>query len=340
MPKKNSNAKTSSNIGADISADQYIGHDKCWGLFEKALHSGKLHHGWILAGPRAIGKAHFAARMAENILDPQNIYSALLRAGTHPDLHILTRPLKELPKEGEAPEKDAELKRNISVDQIRKLQMVLNVKPSMSDKRVIIIDAADDMERGAANALLKSLEEPPQGTIFILISHSSEKLLPTIKSRCQIMRFDPLNDEMMQSALDIHVPNLSMNEKMALIRAGQGSPGQSLAYMGLDLADIEAALDLIRKQGDADNIIRAKLVKLLSLKAAQAKYEAFLRRVPSYIAQYAQEAKLSDIPHISDAYDKSLSLASRAIGLTLDKPSVVFEMVSLLSTLQTHKPKR
>lgn len=315
-----------------------IGHDKCWSMAVNALNSGKLHHGWILAGPRGIGKASFAHRMAIAILDPDNIHASILRAGTHPDLHVITRPLKELPKEGESPAKDAELKRSINVDQIRKLQSVLNVKASMSEKRVIIIDAADDMERGAANALLKSLEEPPRGTIFLLVSHASDKLLPTIKSRCQIMRFDPLPEDMMYAALNIHIPNSSAEEKAALVRAGSGSPGQSLAYMGLDLADIEAALDSIRLNGDPNNVIRTKLVKLLTLKAAQPKFEAFLRRVPTYIAVHARNADHANIPRITDAYDQSLALASRAIGLTLDKPSVVFEMVSLLSTLQTHKP--
>lgn len=325
--------------GMAVSAHSFIGHDKCWSMFQNALNGGKFHHGWILAGLRGIGKASFAKRMAIAILDPDNIHASILSAGTHPDLHIITRPLKILPKEGEAPEKDAELKRNISVDQIRKLQSVLNMKASMSEKRVIIIDAADDMERGAANALLKNLEEPPRGTIFLLISHASDKLLPTIKSRCQIMRFDPLSDDKMYEALNILIPNSDADEKAALVRAGHGSPGQSLAYMGLDLADIESAMDMIREHGDPHNVVRTKLVKMLTLKAAQAKYEAFLRRVPSYIAAHAHLADHTNIPQITNAYEKSMALASRAIGVTLDKPAVIFEMVSLLSMLQTHKPK-
>jgi len=317
--------------------NQYIGHEKCWDMFQSAWHSGKFHHGWILAGPRGIGKAAFAKRMAQSILDADGRHIALFKASTYPDLHIVSRPPKEDPKPGEGIDPKAELKRSINVDQIRKLQSILTTKASMSDKRVIIIDAADDMERSGANALLKSLEEPPQGTIFFLISHASEKLLPTIKSRCQIMRFEPLNGDMMAEALDTHIPDINEQEKAALIRAGNGSPGQALAYMGLDLAEIETAMDNIRLNGDANNNIRNMLVKALTLKAAQAKYEAFLRRVPSYIATHVQYVESANIEDVVDAYNDANALSTRAITLSLDKPSVVFEMVNLLSRLQTNK---
>lgn len=324
----------------DDTDNHYVGHDKCWELFKSALNRGKLHHGWLLAGARGVGKAGFAKRMAYAILDPSGLSKNLIDAGTHPDFHIVSRPPKELPKEGEGIDPNAELKRSINIDQIRKLQTVLNVKPSMSDKRVIIIDAADDMERAAANALLKSLEEPPQGTIFLLISHASEKLLPTIKSRCQTMRFDPLSDDQMISALNMHLDGISDDERAALVRAGNGSPGRALAFIGLDLAEIDAIMDNIRTKGDPNNILRTKLVKLLTLKAAQAKYEAFLRRAPSYIAAHASLLPMERLSDASDAYAKATSLASKAIGLSLDKPAVVFEMVSLLSVLQTNKPSR
>lgn len=325
---------------SEIDTIHYIGHDKCWDIFESALKRGKMHHGWILAGARGMGKARFAKRMAYSIIDPSGLRKNLIDAGTHPDFHIISRPPKELPKEGEGVDPNAELKRSINIEQIRKLQSVLNVKPSMSGKRVIIIDSADDMERAAANALLKSLEEPPQGTIFLLISHASEKLLPTIKSRCQTMRFDPLSEDQMQAALNMQLDGISDTERTALVRAGNGSPGRALAFKGLDLAEIDTIMDSIKNKGDPNNALRTKLVKLLTLKAAQAKYEAFLRLAPSYIAAHAYQLPIEKLSDVSDAYAKATSLASKAIGLSLDKPAVVFEMVSLLSVLQTNKPSR
>lgn len=316
-----------------------VGHDKWWSKFNKAYQSGKMHHGWIFAGPRGIGKASFAKQIARVILDEQGQYNALFDAGSFPDLYIITRPPKEEPKEGEGIAANAELKRSINIDQIRKLQSKLTTRASVADKRVIIIDAADDMERGGANALLKSLEEPPRGTIFILISHAIDRLLPTIKSRCQLMRFDPLSDQDMMKVLSTH-DDIAETERSALIKAASGSPGQALAFKGLDLAEIEAAMDHVRQSGDASNEIRTRLIKLLSLKAAQKKYEAFLRRVPSYIAANAENVNVSQIDSVCAAYDKSNILAARAMNLSLDKPAVIFEMVRLLSTLQTHKPNR
>ncbi|MGK3913778.1 DNA polymerase III subunit delta, partial [Enterococcus faecium] len=88
----------------------------------------------------------------------------------------------------------------------------------------ILIDAVDDLERpGASNALLKSLEEPPAGTLFLLISHAPGRLLPTIRSRCRRLRFDPLDDAAMRDVLREHLPQVSDAEIAALIAAGGGS---------------------------------------------------------------------------------------------------------------------
>jgi DNA polymerase-3 subunit delta' len=178
-----------------------IGHDANMARFQTAQASGKLHHGWILAGPRGLGKSHFARDAARFLIDPENTFSNLIDHNTHPDIITIARLPKEPLKEGEELSANTELKRNIGVDQIRELQSRLTTRPGLSDKRAIIIDAADDMERSTANALLKSLEEPPVGTYFLLVCHASDKLLPTIRSRCQIMRFEPLNDQEMARAM-------------------------------------------------------------------------------------------------------------------------------------------
>jgi DNA polymerase III subunit delta' len=316
---------------------QWIGHDANWAQFSAGLASGKLHHGWILAGPRGIGKAGFAARAAAALVDPDGQNTRLTQQRSHPDIIRLQRLPKEPPKEGEAPDPDAELKRSISIDQVRELQKALTTRPSMGPKRAVIIDAADDLERGGANALLKSLEEPPIGTFFLLISHASDRLLPTIRSRCQILRFEPLDDAQMQSALSSAALDLQPSERDFLIRAGAGSPGQSLDFAGLNMAEIESAMDNIINDGDPGNKLRHQLAEALALKAAQPRYEAFLRRVPARIASYARlQAATNTLPAI-EAFHAAEQLAARAIGLTLDKQAVVFQMGSLLASLQNPK---
>lgn len=309
-----------------------IGHEGNWALFSAALESGRLHHGWILAGSRGLGKAHFAHRAAAAIVDPGGIYGAMIAGGTFPDILTIERQSKD--DDGDS---DATLKRSISMDQIRELQSVLTLRPAISDRRVVIIDAADDLERNGANALLKSLEEPPAGTIFLLVSHASDRLLPTIRSRCRMLRFDPLNDAQMERAIREVAPDTSTTDMAALVRAGGGAPGQALAYLGLNLGELEDIMSKIIDSGDPSNLLRSEMAEKLNLKAAQPRYEAFLRRAPALIAEKARTRDPSGALPAIEAWQAASALAQRAVVLSLDKQAVVSQMGALLASLRTHK---
>lgn len=314
-----------------------VGHDRQIAQFQGALNSGKLHHGWIFTGPRGVGKALFASKAAAWVVDPENRHQHLITQGNYPDILVVERLPKEPPKEGDPPDRDAERKRSISVDQIRELQQKLNMRPSMGERRIIIIDAADDLERSSANALLKSLEEPPPGTFFFLISHASERLLPTIRSRCQILRFDPLNDAELRRALVQNDQSISVSEIDAVIGVSNGSPGQAEQFLGLDIANLEKQMDALIGTGDPSNAIRHQLVEELSLKSAQQRYEAFMRRVPRRIATHARALSAQTASPAIEAYQAAETLGIRALALSLDKQACVFEMGSLLASLQAHK---
>ncbi len=316
-----------------------IGNDHNMRIFSAAMDSGKLHHAWILAGLRGLGKSSFAFAAARKLIDPDGKFGSLMERGSHPDLLVIKRLPKEPPKEGEEVDPAAELKRSIGVDQIRALQARLTTRPGLSDKRAIIIDCADDFERSAANALLKSLEEPPVGTYFFLVSHSSDRLLPTIRSRCQMLRFEPLNCAEMNMALLQIAPELGESERAGLVAAGNGSPGQAIEFLGLDLDQLETDMNDIIATGDPSNVLRSKLAGQLSLKNAQPRYEAFLRRTPQKIAACARLCDALSVAPVILAWETANTLASRAIGVTLDKQSVVLQMGSLLASLQTHKQR-
>lgn len=316
--------------------NDYVGHDKAWRQFATACDSGKIHHGWILAGPRGIGKSAFALRAAAMLVDPENTYASMIARGSHPDILSVKRLPKEPLKENEDIDDVTEFKRSITVDQIRGLQQSLTTRPGLSNRRAIIIDAADDLERGGANALLKSLEEPPVGTYFFLISHASDRLLPTIRSRCQILRFDALSDADMTDVLYRAAPEVGPDELQALIRLGNGTPGQALDFLGLDLKEIEDAMISILRTGDRDNALRNGLADKLALKAAQPRYEAFLRRAPSLIAEHTRKLDATQANNGVTAWEAASGLAARAIALSLDKQSVVFQMGSLLASIQAH----
>ena len=316
--------------------NDYVGHDKAWRQFATACDSDKIHHGWILSGPRGIGKSAFALRAAAMLVDPENAYWSMIARGSHPDILSVKRLPKEPLKEDEDIDDVTEFKRSITVDQIRGLQQSLTTRPGLSNRRAIIIDAADDLERGGANALLKSLEEPPVGTFFFLVSHASDRLLPTIRSRCQILRFEALSDADMTNVLHRAVPEVGADELQALIRLGNGTPGQALDFLGLDLKEIEDAMMSILRTGDRDNALRSGLADRLALKAAQPRYEAFLRRAPSLIAEYTRKLDATQASNGVAAWEAASGLAARAIALSLDKQSVVFQMGSLLASIQAH----
>ena len=314
-----------------------LGHDAPWRQFASALDSGKLHHGWILAGRRGVGKAGFALRAAAALVDPQGQYSNLIERGTHPDILIIKRLPKEASKDDEEVDASAELKRSITIDQIRRLQLSLTTRPGLSNRRAIIIDAADDLERGGANALLKSLEEPPIGTYFLLVSHASDRLLPTIRSRCQMLRFEPLNDRDMTDALRASAPDATTDDIATLVRIGNGAPGQAIDFFGLDLGKLEDAMTSIIQTGDRSNALRSALAEQLVLKAAQPRYEAFLRRAPALMADIARQCEAPEALAATEAWRTASALAGRAIALSLDKQSVVLQIGSLLASLQPHK---
>ncbi len=319
-----------------------IGNDAAHAAFAAAMTSGSLHHAWLFAGPEGIGKASFARAAALRLLaegggavlppgfevPDDNVQRKLIAAGSHPDYRELTRQPKEGDKTG------LDLARSIPIAQVRGLGPMFATRPSMSDRRVVIIDAVDDLERpGASNALLKNLEEPPQGTIFLLVSHAPGRLLPTIRSRCRQLRFDPLGDDAMTSVLRERLPSGDSAEIAALIRVAHGSPGRALGFAGLDLAALDAALSAIAQSGDLDNRRRVKLARSLALKAAQPRYEAFLERAPAFIAAAAPRLQGERLRTALDGYDAARTLAATARALTLDAQATVYEMAGIVARL-------
>lgn len=315
------------------------GHDAAVAAFRAGMDSGRLHHAWLLAGPRGIGKALFADKAALRVLAeaagpapgppgldvPDEHPSArLAAAGSHPDLMRLER----LAKDG-----GTELARSINVDQVRGLQRLFVTTASMSPWRAVVIDAIDDLEPGGANALLKNLEEPPANTVFLLVSHAPERLLPTIRSRCRLLRFSPLGDDVMASALEAAVPDAGPEEIAALARIGEGAPGRALAWRGLQVEALDREMDALVREGDPLNARRAALAQSLSLKSAQGRYEAFLARAPARIAAEARARRGPALAQALALWERASGLAGSAQRLSLDPQSTAFELAGMLAAL-------
>jgi len=316
-----------------------FGQDAAIAAFRAGMAQGRLHHAWLLAGPKGIGKALFADKAALRVLAdaagpaaglagldvPDDHPTArLVAAGSHPDLMRLER----LARDG-----GAELARSINVDQVRGLQRLFATTPSMSPWRAVVIDAIDDLEPGGANALLKNLEEPPADTVFLLVSHAPDRLLPTIRSRCRLLRFAPLGDDVMASALAAALPDAGAEEIAALVRIGEGAPGRAVAWRGLEVESLDRAIDALVGEGDAANARRAALAQSLALKSAQPRYEAFLARAPARIAAEARSRRGPALAEALGLWERASALAGSAQRLSLDPQSTVFELAGMLAAL-------
>jgi len=313
------------------------GHDHGIERFLGAWRSGAMHHAWLLTGPRGLGKASFARAAALRLLaeaagpapDGEGIDTSethptahLINAGSHPDFRLLERIEN---KTGTA------LQRNISVDQVRELGDLFSVTPAMSDWRVVVIDAADDLEASGANALLKMLEEPPAKCIFLLVSHVPGRLLPTIRSRCTRLEFLALGDDVMASVLAEQGIEPAKIEE--LVRRAGGSPGKALSHAALDLAPLHDQALAIMRSGDPVNERRSKLAQALALKAAGERYAAFLQIVPTMIAD---EARTLDGParlRALDAYKRARETCLLAPRLSFDAGATVFQLGTILASV-------
>jgi DNA polymerase-3 subunit delta' len=248
----------------------------------------------------------------------------LLAAGSHPDYAHLER----LPKES-----GTELARSITIAQVRGLQRLFTTTSTYSPWRTVVIDAADDLEPGGANALLKSLEEPPPSTVFMLVSHAPERLLPTIRSRCRVLRLSPLSSGHIEAALRGAIPDAAPKELEALASVSGGAPGRAVAMRGLDVDGLDKAMRTIVATGDPANQHRSTLSQTLAGKGAQLRYEAFLARAPAFIATAARERRGSALADAIRLWEQASELATVAVRQSLDQQATVFEMGTLLAAL-------
>lgn len=313
------------------------GQDKAVEQFRAAWDSRALHHAWLLAGPRGVGKAHFAGDAAVRLLSEaagppvdlpaietpeEHPIAKLIAAGSHPDLRWLERLENE---------KTGNLARNITVAQVRELGEFLALTPALSSWRVVVIDSVDDLEKSAANALLKMLEEPPPNTVFLLVSHAPGRLLPTIRSRCRRLEFHALSDDAMASVLEVQLPEINGAERQRLIPLAGGSVGRALAFASLELASLETDALAILREGDPDNNRRSNLAGQLARKTAADRYSAFLEMLPSLIAREARGLAPPQRERAIDAYEKVRELTAIAPRLSLDPAATVFQLGGILA---------
>lgn len=282
--------------------------------FLEAYASGRLHHGWLLTGPRGVGKATLAWSIARFLLaapptdddglfgappptttlaiDPDHPVARRMSAGAEPGLKSITRTENE---------KTGRLRDVITVDDIRALSNFFQLSSADGGRRVVIVDTADEMNAQAANALLKMLEEPPERATLLLISHRPSALLPTIRSRCRVLRLHPLGPDDLARALSQAGTDRSQNGP-ALSELAGGSVGAALRLCNLDgLQTYGELLAVLRSLPQFDREKAVKLAESSAARGAEAKRELLFDLLDLMMARLARTGASGMAPAIEAA---------------------------------------
>ncbi|ESW88388.1 DNA polymerase III subunit delta' [Mesorhizobium sp. LSJC269B00] len=321
-----------------------VGHEQAAAMLAAAYRSGKLPHALIFAGPVGIGKATLAFHLAHHLLkhpafdqapdvfavpDPASPLFRQIATGAHPGVLHLTRPLND---------KTKSFKTVVTVDEIRKVNRFLSLTSHDGSYRVVIVDPADDMNTNAANALLKNLEEPPSRTLFILIVHAPGSLLPTIRSRCQMVRLTPLDAGSLMSVLETVEPPPPSDPaaRAALAERAGGSARNAILltqYGGLEIA---GTLDALVTSGKSDIAGAYRLAEAVAGRDQAIQFDIFNRRALDLLSTGASEAALAgDLARaktLSDTWHEALNAISETDTYNLDKKQHALTMIDRLNS--------
>ncbi|WP_262695203.1 DNA polymerase III subunit delta' [Kordiimonas aquimaris] len=351
-----------------------IGHEVAERQFLEAVNGERIHHGWLISGPKGIGKASLAWRIAKFLLvnnpgkedaglfgealpaepfhslstDNENDAVARVEAGGHGGLFLVERSENE---------KTGKMRNDIVIDDVRGLIKFFSQTAAEGGWRVAIVDAADELNVNAANALLKILEEPPEKAILLLVAHSPGKLLPTIKSRCRSLALKPLQNDSLSAVLAMRYPDMDIAEMNAISMMAEGAPGRAVELVsqgGSGLYRELAALLAPLPRLDMVNV-HAFAAKLGAIKA-DAEYRLFVQMLTGWlqrlIRQYVtgqaaddimpgeseQITRISALARVDqwlDLWEKVGHLTARADAVNLDRKQVIISIfASLKATTQ------
>ena len=324
-----------------------FGQDAAEAAFLSAYTSGRLHHGWLLTGPRGVGKATLAWRIARFLLatppaqddglfgaplpptsldiDPDHPVSRRMLAGAEPGLVSIIRSVNE---------KTNRMRDQIVVDDIRRLGRFFGLSAADGSHRVVIVDAADEMNINAANALLKMLEEPPARTTLLLISHQPSGLLPTIRSRCRTLRLGPLDPADMQAALaQTGTPTSGNPEFLTALAAG--SVGAALRLTNLGGLQIYAELiAILNSMPRLDRPRALALAEAAAQRGGAERFELLLTLIDIALARLARTGATGSPPAPQAAPDEATVLTR--LAATPDRGRAWAEIAASITARARH----
>lgn len=284
-----------------------IGHQAAEETFLVAFNAARLHHAWLLSGPKGVGKATLAWRLARFLLatpEDEGLFAPArpttldipdtdpvahrLLALSEPRLFLLRRPWDD---------KTERLRGEITVDETRALRNFLALSAADGGRRVVIVDSADDLNRNAANGLLKLLEEPPARVTFLMISHQPADLLPTIRSRCRDLRLSPLSPPDLAQALTQAGAAADPAEREGLAQLAGGSVGEAFRLSNLDGLKLYTALiRLFSTVPQMDRTLARALADAGANRKAPEAFDLTVTLIDAVLARLARAAATHTLP--------------------------------------------
>jgi DNA polymerase III subunit delta' len=287
-----------------------IGHDAAEAALKQLVDNSRLPHALLVSGPRGIGKATLAFRLARYVLwrggegagldmfgapaetglpglaiSPESGVFRRVAAAGHADLLTVER--------GFDPRR-RRLRSEIVVDDVREIGAFLHLTAAEGGWRVVIVDGADAMNRNAENALLKILEEPPRRTLLVLVAHSAGKLLPTIRSRCRPMKLSPLSDADVRALLACYCPELDETVAARVADLAEGSIGRALELAGSGGVELyETMLAMLARRPGIDPLALHGFADKLARAEAEDSYRALEELLRQHLARQAAGAARS-----------------------------------------------
>ncbi|MGR3433355.1 MAG: DNA polymerase III subunit delta' [Shimia sp.] len=289
--------------------------------FLSAWAGGRMHHAWMLAGPRGVGKATLAYRIAKALIAtgrpggggglfggaevgvpttldiaPDHPVARRVAEGNAPDLYVLRRLVN---LDGAAPT----LRAVVTMEAVtgraadgRDSKVTRGLRPFFATRadpgayRVVIVDAADDLNPSAANAILKLLEEPPVGTVFLLVAHAPSRLLPTIRSRCRVLRCGTLAPGEMDRALG--QAGIAPGDPVALAALAGGSVGAAARLELLGGPDLHAALVRLFSRRPIDRGAARALAEIAAQRSEPDRAALVFELIETFLARLARAGAL------------------------------------------------